>query len=159
MIKLIDILLEEEKYHILKQLRSPEERKKNYIIATQQKIQQYIKGGSNGDLELIDTPIISLPDNLTVGGSLSLHDTPITSLPNNLTVSGNLYLQRTPITSLPDDLKVKGNLYLMNTPITSLPDNLTVEGYLDLSDTPLSKTHTKKQIRQMVPGVKGNIAI
>ena len=119
MIKLIDILLEEEKYNILKQLRTPEERKKNYIIATQQKIQQYIKGGSKGDLELINTPIISLPDNLTVGGSL----------------------------------------YLRNTPITSLSDTLKVNGSLDLRGTPLSKTHTEEQIRQRMPGVKGNIAI
>ena len=121
MIKLLDILLEEkqEKYHILKQLRSPEERKKNYIIATQQKIQQYIKDGSKGDLELINTPIISLP--------------------NNLTVSGNLYLTNTPIKSLPDDLKVGGNLFLRS--------------------TPLSQTHTKGQIIQMAPGVKGNIYI
>ena len=139
MIKLIDILLEEEKYNILKQLRTPEERKKNYIIATQQKIQQYIKNGSKGDLDLNGTPITSLPDNLKVGGDLSLNNTPITSLPDNLTVGGYLYLNGTPITSLPDNLKVGGSLYLRN--------------------TPLSKTHTVYQIRQMAPGVKGRIIL
>lgn len=72
MIKLLDILFEEEKYNILKQLRSPEDRKKNFLIATQQKIQQYIKGGSKGDLDLSNTPITSLPDNLIVGGNLDL---------------------------------------------------------------------------------------
>ena len=141
MIKLLDILLEEkqEKYHILKQLRSPEERKKNYLIATQQKIQQYIKDGSKGYLDLRGTPITFLPNDLTVGGGLDLEDTPITSLPDNLTVGGYLYLNGTPITSLPDNLKVGGSLYLRN--------------------TPLSKTHTVYQIRQMAPGVKGRIIL
>ena len=139
MIKLINILLEEEqsKYNILKQLRSPEERKKNYLIATQQKIQQYIKDGSKGNLDLNGTPITSLPDNLTVKGNLDLNNTPIISLPDNLTVGGSLSLHDTPITSLPDTLKVGGSL--------------------DLRNTPLSKTHTVYQIRQMAPGIKGTI--
>ena len=59
-----------------------------------------------GDLDLNDTPIRSLPDNLTVHGNLNLTDTPITALPDNLTVQGALYLRRTPITALPDNLTV-----------------------------------------------------
>ena len=62
MIKLLDIL--ENK--ILVPRRSPDERQNNFLIATQKKIQQYIKDGSEGDLDLRDTPITSLPDNLTV---------------------------------------------------------------------------------------------
>ena len=53
---------------------------------------------SGGNLDLSNTKITSLPDNLTVGGSLYLGNTPITSLPDNLTVGGNLYLSNTPIT-------------------------------------------------------------
>ena len=53
MIKLIDLL--ENK--ILVPRRSPEERSKNYIIATQKKIQQYMKDGSKGDLNLRNTPL------------------------------------------------------------------------------------------------------
>ena len=45
MIKLLDIL--ENK--ILVPRRSKEERIKNYLIATQKKIQQYMKGGGKGD--------------------------------------------------------------------------------------------------------------
>ncbi len=65
MIKLLDILRENK---ILVPRRSPEERQKNYLIATQKKIQQYIKDGGKGDLYLSNTPIQSLPDGLKVGG-------------------------------------------------------------------------------------------
>jgi hypothetical protein len=177
MIKLIDILKEENK--ILIPRRSPEERQKNYNIAIQKKIQQYIKDGGKGDLNLSNTPITSLPADLQVGGYLDLRNTPITSLPADLKVGGYLNLYNTPITSLPDNLQVGGFLnldgtkitslpanlkvggifYLSNTPITSLPDNLQVGGFLDLSNTPLSKKYTEKQIKQMVPGVEGKIYV
>ena len=95
MIKLLDIL--ENK--ILVPRRPREERAKNYLIATQKKVQQYVKDGSKGDLELSGTPIASLPSGLSVGGNLTLFD------------------------------------------------------------TPLSKSHTEEQIKQMAPGVKGDIYI
>ena len=116
MIKLLDLLKENK---ILIPRRSPEERQKNYLIAIQKKIQQYIKDGGKGNLDLSNTPITSLPDNLKVGG----------------------------------------NLYLENPKITSLPDNLQVGGNLNLRDTPLAKKYSKGQIKQMIPGVKGNIYI
>ena len=138
MIKLLDILLQEnDEESILIPRRSPEERAKNYLIATNRKIQQYIKDGGKGHLNLNNTPIISLPSDLKVGGDLYLYNSKITSLPSDLTVGGDLNLTNTPITSLPSDLKVGGDLYLYN--------------------TPLSKSHTKEQIKQMAPGVKGNI--
>jgi hypothetical protein len=114
MIKLLDMLRENK---ILVPRRSPEERQKNYQIALQKKIQQYIKDGGKGNLNLGNTPIQSLPPGLKVGG--------------------NLRLSNTLIQSLPDGLEVRGNLHLMNTPI--------------------SKKYTEKQIRKMVPGVKGDI--
>jgi hypothetical protein len=182
MIRLLDIL-KKNKTKILVPRRSPEERAKNYLIATQKQIQQYIKDGGKGDLNLGNTPITSLPDNLSVGGDLDLEYTKITSLPDNLQVGGNLDLYNTPITSIPDNLKVGGYLYLEytkitslpdnlsvggflnleNTPITSLPDNLSVGGSLNLGNTPLSKKYTKEQIKQMIEDnggyVKGNIYI
>ena len=87
------------------------------------------------NLDLRGTQIQSLPDNLTVGGSLDLQGTQIQSLPDNLTVGGSLDLQGTQIQSLPDNLTVGGSLYLRDTQIQSLPDNLTVGGYLDLRGT------------------------
>ena len=134
MIKLLDILRENK---ILVPRRSPEERQKNYLIATQKKIQQYIKDGGKGNLNLSNTPIQSLPDGLEVGGYLDLDYTSIQSLPPNLKVGGDLYLRGTPIQSLPPGLKVGGDLYL--------------EG------TPISKKYTEEEIRKMVPGVKGDI--
>lgn len=118
---------------------SPEGRKKNYGIEAQEKIQQYIKDGSQGNLNLSGNPITSLPDNLTVNGNLNLNGTLITSLPNNLTVNGGLYLSETPITKLPDNLTVSGDLYLTRTKITSLPNNLTVNRDLYLDGTLITK--------------------
>ena len=63
-----------------------------------------------------------------VTGDLDLDNTKITSLPDNLKVGGYLYLSNTKITSLPDNLKVGGSLDLRNTKITSLPDNIKVKG-------------------------------
>ena len=70
---------------------------------------------------------------------------------------GYLDLRGTPITSLPNGLKVGGDLGLSGTPITSLPNDLQVGGNLDLRNTPISEKYTKEQIKQMCPGVKGNI--
>lgn len=74
MIKLLDMLKENK---ILVPRRSPEERQKNYSIAIQKQIQQYIKNGSQGNLDLENTPITSLPNNLKVGGYLYLNNTPL----------------------------------------------------------------------------------
>jgi len=132
MIKLLDIL--ENK--ILVPLRVGE-RSKNYQIVIQKQVQQYMKDGGKGDLYLRDTPITSLPSSLSVGGSLDLEGSEITSLPSGLTVEGYLNLNETSIKSLPSDLNVGGDLHL--------------------SGTPLSESHTKEQIKQIAPGVKGNI--
>ena len=102
-----------------------------------------------GPLDLRDTQITSLPDNLKVGDDLILSNTPIITLPNNLQVGFNLYLENTQITSLPDNLKVEGTLNLSNTKITSLPDNLKVGDFLILLKTPLAEKHTEEEIRKM----------
>jgi len=134
MIKLLDILRENK---ILVPRRSPEERQKNYQIALQKKIQQYIKDGGKGDLDLRNTPLQSLPPGLKVEGDLYLESTPIQSLPPDLGVGGHLDLDYTSIQSLPPNLKVGDNLYLRGTPI--------------------SKKYTEEEVRKMVPGVKGDI--
>ena len=156
MIKLIDLIKENNK--ILVPRRSPEERQKNYNVVLQKKIKKYMADGGKGDLDLYNTPITSLPNDLQVGGDLDLYKTPITSLPNGLQVGGSLYLLgSTKITSLPNGLKVGGDLGLSGTPITSLPNDLQVGGNLDLRNTPISEKYTKEQIKQIYPGVKGDI--
>jgi hypothetical protein len=104
----------------------------------EKRVQQYIKKGSQGDLDFSGTDIASLPDNLKVGGDLSLDNTPITSLPKGLEVEGNLDISYTKITSLPSDLKVGSH-------VAFWPDH------------PIFKKYTKDQIKKMVPGIKGNI--
>ena len=169
-------LLEEEGKLKLPSTYTPE-RDKEYLKIAQRQIQDYIEGGSEGDLDLYDTPITSLPDNLKVGGGLDLDNTPITTLPDNLKVGGSLWLENTRITSLPNNLKVGGNIYLNrsqitslpnnlevggflgleNTPITSLPNNLKVGGNLYLRNTPISEKYTEEEIRKMIEEKGGSV--
>lgn len=51
-------------------------------------------------------------DKIFVDGNLNLRDTSITSLPDNLNVSRSLDLENTCITRLPNNLKVGGFIYL-----------------------------------------------
>lgn len=91
-----------------------------------------------GLVYLRNADIESLPDNLVVSDWLDLRGTKITSLPNNLVVGGCLYLCNTKITSLPDDIVVGGNLYLSDTDITTLPDNFILGGSLYLGGTKIT---------------------
>lgn len=111
MIKLIDILNEIESNKILVP-RRPKERYEKLAISTQDKIQQYIKDGSKGNLNIAGAPITSLPNNLLkVGGNFNLSGTLVTSLPDNLSVEGNLELPNNSLLSyIPNNLKVEGNI-------------------------------------------------
>ena len=135
MIKLLDLLKEDNPF-VPKGSR--QEREQDYNRILQNKIQEYIKNGSKGNLYLDNTSIDSLPYNLKVGGNLIL---------NNCKK----------ITKLPPDLTVRGNLDLERTKITSLPPNLTVENDLYVYGTPLSKKYSEDEIRAMAPNVKGEI--
>ena len=84
-----------------------------------QKIADYIRGGSMGDLDLAGIPIQSLPPGLKVEGSLYLKNTPIQSLPDGLEVGGYLFLENTPISKkyTEEEIQkmvpgVKGDIYL-----------------------------------------------
>ena len=220
MIKFLDILKESDD-NIFIPRGSKEEKDKVFIRRINDKIQEYIKNGSEGSLVLRRSPIQFLPKNLTkVGGKLNLVFSQIEKLPDNFTVNGDLWLDNcknlqslpnglkvygeldlrdTNITFLPSDLEVGGSLFFINTPIEKLPDNLIVNGTLDLdtcknlkslpnglkvtnldlrrtnitflpSDlevvgdlflyyTPIADMYTEKQIREMVPGVKGMIKL
>ena len=150
MIKFLDILKESDD-NIFIPRGSKEEKDKVLIRRTNDKIQEYIRNGSEGDLGLSGSPIKFLPKNLTkVGGRLGLVRSQIEKLPDNLTVNGmldldncknlqelpnglkvkGLDLRDTNIKSLPSDLEVGGILILLRSQIEKLPDNLTVNGYL-----------------------------
>ena len=66
------------------------------------------------------------PD-LKVPGNLDLYNSNISRLPDNLTVNGNLDLRHTNITEMPDNLTINGNLFLSDTNITELPSSLVVK--------------------------------
>ena len=158
MIKFLNILKESDD-NIFIPRGSKEEKDKVLIRRINDKIQEYIKNGSEGGLMLVGSLIRFLPKNLTkVGGSLNLFYSQIEKLPDNLMVNGYLDLEFCKnIESLPNGLKVKGSLDLRDTNITSLPSDLEVSNGLVLYRTPMADMYTEKQIREMVPGVKGNI--
>jgi Leucine-rich repeat (LRR) protein len=145
---------------VLKTRRSKEDRMKNRIVADQRKIQQYIKDGSKGDLDLNASPITELPDNLRiVNGNLDLGDSKIERLPTGLRVDVNLYLEGSEIKELPEGLIIGKNLAIDNTQISRLPDKLTVEGALFMENTPaaIKVNRYQDELRAMLPGVKGEI--
>ena len=158
MIKFLDILKESDD-NIFIPRGSKEEKDKVLIRRINDKIQEYIRNGSEGNLVLMSSPIKVLPRNLTkVGGKLNLFYSQIEKLPDNLIVNGRLDLEFCKnIESLPNGLKVKGTLDLRDTNITSLPSDLEVGGILILYRTPITYIYTYKQIREMVPSVKGVI--
>jgi hypothetical protein len=119
-----------------------------------------------GDLDLTDTDIKSLPDGLKIAGNLNLTETDMESLPERLEVAGNLYLDHSFIKSLPKDLKVGGYLSIEATYIKSLPRGLQVGGNLYLNDSKLlnnidynGSNELRDIVKKMVePGfIKGNV--
>ena len=158
MIKFLDILKESDD-NIFIPRGSKEEKDKVLLKRTNDKIQEYIKNGSEGNLFLRRSPIQFLPKNLTkVGGNFYLVFSQIEKLPDNFTVNGDLWLDYCKnLKSLPNGLKVGFYLDLQGSNITSLPSDLQVGVDLNLRDTPIANRYTKEQIREMVPGVKGVI--
>ena len=107
-----------ENKSVLISRRSKEERQQNYLISIIRQIQEYIKNGNRGDLDLSHTPITSLPNELKlINGNLILTDTKIKSLPRGLIVNGHLVLEGSLIKDLPEDLTVTKDLYLYDTPL------------------------------------------
>ena len=156
--------------------RRIEGRSERWKIITQRRIQEYIKNGSVGDLNLKDATIEKLPDNLIeVNGYLYLNDSKIQDLGNLKAVKHSLWLQNTPIESLGNLESVGYNLFLSESKIQSLGNLKSVGGVLrlkhteiisfenleyvrnlDLRNTPLSKLYTEEQIRKMVE-VEGGV--
>jgi len=119
-----------------------------------------------GELDLTNTDIKSLPDGLKVAGNLILTETDMRLLPERLEVAGNLYLDHSFIKSLPKGLKVGGDLSIEATYIASLPRGLQVGGDLYLNDSKLlnnidynDSNELRDIVKKMVePGfIKGNV--
>jgi hypothetical protein len=78
----------------------------------------------DGDLDLSNFKITSLPEGLKVGRVLDLTDSDIETLPEGLEVGHSLWLAGCwGLTSLPKGLKVGGNLYIYRTKFTEISDD------------------------------------
>jgi hypothetical protein len=113
--------------------RSAEERSKNLKIVGQKKIQQYIKDGSQGTLNLSDYKKILLPKNLKVGGDLVLKN--LTSIPEGFNPTVRGYLDLSSLTLIPQGFNPTVGMDLFLSSLTSIPQgfNPTVGGRLVLS--------------------------
>ena len=132
-----------------------EDRDKRYAVSIQKQIQNYIKnGGDNLDFSI--SPIQSIPDNLKfVNGDLNLFNTKIKSLPDNLTVDGALDIRYTKLTKLPDNLTVNELYVDFTVLINQLPKNLKVTDivYINRDDRKKVKVYTVKELKKLFPNV------
>jgi hypothetical protein len=149
---------------VLKQRRSKEDRTKNKNVADQRMIQQYIKNGSDGDLELEGTHLTELPPELTrVGRDLNLITSKIKSLPDNLRIEGSLYLSNAPINTLPDKLVVDGEIYMENTGIFTFPRDIEVALDIYAEDSPIGRKYSSPWqldlFKAKFPGIMGDIFV
>jgi hypothetical protein len=119
-----------------------------------------------GNLDLTDTNIKSLPNGLKIAGNLILTETDMRFLPEGLLVGGHLDLYASNIDSLPKGLKVGRDLSIEATYIKSLPRGLQVGGDLYLNDSKLlnnidynDSNELRDIVKKMVePGfIKGNV--
>jgi hypothetical protein len=133
-------ITESDLYNIIKQvLLEQEEENVWYTDAEDFKFRLF--KAFDGDSEKFAKYHNKFYDKIVVDGEIDLIGTPITSLPDNLSVGGNLLLGGTLIKSLPDNLYVSGDLDLYKIEINSLPDNLMVRGYINIYRTPLSRNN------------------
>lgn len=64
------------------------------------------------DLDLVDSDVTKLPNNMSVAGDVDLYATAITEIPYNLVIQGDLDIRKTNIKRLPDCLVVRGKIYI-----------------------------------------------
>jgi hypothetical protein len=129
---------ESDFYNIIKRvLLEQEKEKKKEVTFTASLFEKFILSPkSNQFINKLNSEY----KKVVVSGNLDLDDTSITSLPDNLYVEGVLWLRFCKnLTSLPDNLEVFGHLDLRGTNIKSLPMTLTVKhGLIWIDDTPLN---------------------
>lgn len=109
------------------------------IVANYSKIREIGEGlRLEGNLELRQCPVTSLPDDLDVGGELNLSCTRITALPSTIRCGG-LDISSTRVSHLPDGLVRGGNVNCDFTRIAELPKSLRVVGTLSIMATDISE--------------------
>ena len=111
----------------------------------------------DGMLDLSNTNITKLPNDLYVRGSLRLTACKqITKLPDKLYVTGYLDLSNCKqLTELPNNLYVRHTFWLDDSNIAEIPDNLYVGGSLFITNTPLANNYTDDEIIEMIDSKDG----
>jgi hypothetical protein len=108
----------------------------------------------------MDNEIPLTKEDLNVLGDFTIYDNPdLESLPEGLNVSRDVNLGFcTSLISLPKGLSVGRDLDLDNChKLKALPKGLKVLGSINLKNTPIAEKYTVEQIREMCPGIKGEI--
>jgi len=137
--------------------RSKEERSKNLAAVHYKQIQEYIKNGSEGSLDLTGTPLKILPPELVnVGGNFDLGDSKIENLNNLEFVGGYFNLYDTQLESLGNLKYVGGELNVLDSKVKSLGNLKYVGGDIMLIGNPIVNPQIEQQIRQHIE-VKGKI--
>ena len=91
----------------------------------------------HGSLELDNSEIAALPEEMIVHGSLFINGWMAPRLPTRLAVQDRLFLNGPRITALPPHLSVGGDVSLDYSAITRLPIGFSVQGDLNLQRTPI----------------------
>ena len=143
------------------------------------KIQQYIKNGSKGDLNLSESKIKSFENlkriegNLNlmlsrqikslgnleyIGGELDFSYSGLQTLGNLEYVGGDAYLSNTSIKDLGNLKYIGGSLFLVTSKIQSFGNLKKVKGNIILFASPDAKKFTEEEIRQQID-VGGNLIL
>lgn len=105
-----------------------------------------------GNVDLRDSAIEIIGDDVTIGGDLILTGTEVHTLGKNLIVGGTLYIENTKITNFPINLVVGGDIKMQNTnaSFVFLPDTLRVGGHIYITDE-IYKVHNQLKHGDRIP--------
>jgi len=126
---------ESDLYNIIKRVLLEQEEEKRTVTFPAGAFKSFITSSNEKFVKILNNKY----DRVIVSGDLDLDETDIKILPNNLEVKGILFLRGSLIKELPENLKVNGQIDLRSTNIKSLPNNLVHEkGFIWILDTPLN---------------------
>lgn len=112
----------------------------SHIFENMRFLQNGVQAGEKfaDDVDLSDSSLRTLPENLSFQGTLNVDKTLLTELPTGLTVRSHLWARNTNITKISPGLKVGGKLAISGSPITTIPADIGFES-LDISNCPVSE--------------------
>lgn len=91
----------------------------------------------------------------------ALHD-PHSITDDDWHVQGTIDLRDTFVTTVPNNLDIQGGLNLDNTLVTTVPTDIKTTWYLSFKNTPAAvkyQPYTKRELKEIFPGVKGNVYV